>query len=122
MWEAKPTLSDAGVYHNSELTRRAFAAAAALPAYARYRAVNPEGIQPMIEPRDRDWGPNVDWTRECRISSPAFPHSLPISRRIGPTREVLVFDERSLAYGELETKSAAARPPFACRRDRQGKS
>jgi acyl-CoA synthetase (AMP-forming)/AMP-acid ligase II len=93
---SKPTLSDAGVYDNSDLTRRAFAA----PARCEFR-----GNEPMIEPRDRDWGPNVDWTRVPNIE-PRVPALLAHFKAHWAAREVLVFDERSLTYGELENKSA----------------
>ncbi len=59
----------------------------------------------MIEPRDRDWGPNVDWTRVPRIE-PHVPGLLAHFKAHWAEREVLIFDQRRLSYGELEESSA----------------
>ena len=59
----------------------------------------------MIEPRDRDWGPNADWTRVPNIE-PRIPALLAHFKMDWAGRDVLVFDERRLTYGELAAKSA----------------
>ena len=59
----------------------------------------------MIEPRDRNWGPTVDWSRVPDIE-PRVPALLAHFKTHWADREVLVFDEHRLAYGELEEKSA----------------
>jgi acyl-CoA synthetase (AMP-forming)/AMP-acid ligase II len=59
----------------------------------------------MIEPRDRDWGADADWSCLPDIK-PRIPALLELFRTDYAEREVLVLDERRLTYGEVEEKSA----------------
>jgi len=59
----------------------------------------------MIEPRDKDWRENADWSALPRIE-PRIPSLLAHCKAHWPEKEVLVFDERRFTYGEMEAKSA----------------
>lgn len=59
----------------------------------------------MIEPRDRDWGTDADWSSLPDIE-PRIPALLELFATDYAQREVLVLDERRFSYGELERKSA----------------
>jgi acyl-CoA synthetase (AMP-forming)/AMP-acid ligase II len=59
----------------------------------------------MTEPWDRQWGPEFDWSKLPRIA-PTFPALLAHFRTVYAARDVMVFDDRHLTYGELEARSA----------------
>jgi acyl-CoA synthetase (AMP-forming)/AMP-acid ligase II len=59
----------------------------------------------MIEPWERDWGPDFDWSKLPRIAL-TFPALLAHFRTVYAARDVMVFDDRRLTYGELDARSA----------------
>lgn len=58
----------------------------------------------MIEPRDRDWGPDADWSQVPKIE-PRIPALLAHFRTEWADRELFVLDDDRLSYGGLEAKS-----------------
>jgi acyl-CoA synthetase (AMP-forming)/AMP-acid ligase II len=59
----------------------------------------------MIEPWERDWGKDADWSGLPRIE-PHFPALLRHFKTHHADRDVLVLDERHFTYGALEAQSA----------------
>lgn len=59
----------------------------------------------MIEPWDRDWGPDFDWSRLPRID-PTFPALLAHFKTTYAERDLMVFEDRRISYGALEAQSA----------------
>jgi acyl-CoA synthetase (AMP-forming)/AMP-acid ligase II len=59
----------------------------------------------VIEPWERDWSGLADWSALPRIA-PTIPALLAHAREDHPDRDVLIFDEQRITYGELESNSA----------------
>jgi acyl-CoA synthetase (AMP-forming)/AMP-acid ligase II len=59
----------------------------------------------MIEPWERDWGDDADWTDVAKIEA-RVPALLETFRTTYAQRELMVFDDHAFTYGELEARSA----------------